>query len=154
MLYLVSVTTRFMKRLKCLSVKFLRRITVRCNMICLPYTRLVSDYCIIYVLVIKLVRPILLQCTFLRDFLTDNINSIILYCLVRTSVHGHDYVITCTTVVTAVPLGLIVSQPDTLLSSLRKEVERLFCKTNDSGFQVLAEKWCFLDSEYQCASCL
>jgi len=57
---------------------------------------------------------------------------------------------TCIVVVTAVTLGLIFSQPDTLLSNLRKEVERMFCKASESGSQALAEKWFFLDSEYHC----
>ena len=52
-------------------------------------------------------------------------------------------------VVVAVFLGLVVSQPDTLLSHMRKEVERLFCKsTNELSSRFLAENWCFLDSEY------
>ena len=52
-------------------------------------------------------------------------------------------------VVAAVFLGLVVSQPDTLLSHMRKEVERLFCKpTNELSCRFLAENWCFLDSEY------
>lgn len=51
-------------------------------------------------------------------------------------------------VVAAVYLGLLVSQPDTLLSSMRKEVERLYCKPNELGSRALAENWCFLDSEF------
>ena len=52
-------------------------------------------------------------------------------------------------VVAAVFLGLIVSQPDTLLSHMRKEVECLFCKpTNELSSRFLAENWCFLNSEY------
>ena len=52
-------------------------------------------------------------------------------------------------VLAAVFLGLVVSQPDTLLSHMRKEVERLFCKpTNELSYRFLAENWCFLDSEY------
>ena len=48
----------------------------------------------------------------------------------------------------AVPLGLVLSQPDTLLSSMRKEVERLYCKPqNEFNPRSLAESWCFLDSE-------
>ena len=50
-------------------------------------------------------------------------------------------------VVVAVHLGLLVSQPDTLLSNMRKEVERLYCKPNELGTRGLAENWCFLDSE-------
>lgn len=52
-------------------------------------------------------------------------------------------------IVAAIPLGLVVSQPDTLLSSMRKEIERLYCKQAEFGPRFLAENWCFLDSEYE-----
>ena len=47
---------------------------------------------------------------------------------------------------TAVPLGLVVSQPDTLLSALRGDIDKQFCKSSETD-QKLATDWCFLDSK-------
>ncbi|XP_065909172.1 diacylglycerol kinase zeta-like isoform X2 [Dysidea avara] len=44
----------------------------------------------------------------------------------------------------AVPLGLVVSQPDTLLSALRGDIDKQFCKSSETD-QKLATDWCFLD---------
>lgn len=52
-------------------------------------------------------------------------------------------------VVAAINLGFLVSQPDTMLSSMRKEVERLYCKPDELGSRPLAENWCFLDSKFK-----
>ena len=49
---------------------------------------------------------------------------------------------------TAVALGLVVTQPDTLLCALRRDIDKLFWKASSDVEQKLTANWCFLDSKF------